>query len=77
MPTILKWRGWAFLFYSADGSGPPHVHVRKGRQEVKFWLEDVSVAGARRVPERELRLLQRKVAEQQTSFLEAWHAHLG
>jgi len=77
MPTILRWRGWIFLFYSADGSEPPHVHVRKGRQEVKFWLKDASVAASRHVPEHELKLLRRKVVEQQSHFMEAWHAYFG
>jgi hypothetical protein len=33
MPTVLRWRGWTFLFYSADWREPPHVHARQGRQE--------------------------------------------
>ena len=61
MPTVLRWRGWIFLFYSADGDEPPHVHVRKGRQEAKFWLGDSSVAAIRRVSDRELRALQAPV----------------
>lgn len=77
MPTILRWRGWTFLFYSADGTEPPHVHVRKGRQEVKFWLQDGSVATSRRVSDHELNQLRRKVLERQADFLETWHAHFG
>jgi Domain of unknown function (DUF4160) len=84
VPTVLKWRGWIFLFYSADWRElfysadwrePPHVHARKGRQEAKFWLSDCSVAASRRVSHHELGALQRKVREQQEPFLESWHAH--
>ena len=75
MPTVLRWRGWSFLFYSADWREPPHVHVRKGRQEVKFWLGDCSVAVARRVAEHELRLLQDQVRQHRQVFLEKWHEH--
>ncbi len=77
MPTVLKWRGWIFLFYSADWREPPQVHVRKGRQEVKFWLSDCSVAASRRVPQRELGALQQKLRRCRDEFLEKWHARFG
>jgi Domain of unknown function (DUF4160) len=77
MPTVLRWRGWIFLFYSADGEEPPHVHVRKGRQEVKFWLADCGVAAMRRVSDRELRVLQAQVRQHRDAFLEGWHEHFG
>jgi hypothetical protein len=54
-----------------------HVHARKGRQEVKFWLSDCSVAAARRVPQHELTTLQQKVRQHRDEFLEKWHAHFG
>jgi hypothetical protein len=77
VPTLLRWRGWTFLFYSADWREPPHVHARKGRQEVKFWLRDCSVAVVRRVPQHELSVLQQQVRRHQATFLEKWHAHFG
>ncbi|MGH6900394.1 MAG: DUF4160 domain-containing protein [Geminicoccaceae bacterium] len=66
-----------FLFYSADRREPPHVHARKGRQEVKFWLTDCSVVAVRRVPHHELGALQQRVRQHQAVFLEKWHAHFG
>jgi Domain of unknown function (DUF4160) len=77
MPTLLRWRGWTFLFYSADWREPHHVHARKGRQEVKFWLSDCSVAAVRRVPQHELSALQQKVRQHRDEFLEKWDAHFG
>jgi hypothetical protein len=53
------------------------VHARKGRQEVKFWLSDCSVAAARRVPQHELTTLQQKVRQHRDEFLVKWHAHFG
>jgi hypothetical protein len=53
------------------------VHARKGRQEVKFWLSDCSVAAVRRVPQHELRALQQQVRQYRDEFLEKWHAHFG
>jgi hypothetical protein len=78
MPTVLRWRGWTFFFfYSADWAEPPHVHVRKGRQEAKFWLDDCSVANVRRVPHHELNLLQERVRQHRDAFLAKWHEHFG
>lgn len=44
MPTVLRWRGYQFLFYSLDDGEPPHIHVRKGRGQAKFWLSDCQLA---------------------------------
>ncbi len=33
MPTLLRWRGYRFFFYSADGWEPPHIHVYKDGKE--------------------------------------------
>jgi hypothetical protein len=44
MPTVLRWNGYRFFFYSADGREPPHIHVAKAGCEAKLWLNDLSVA---------------------------------
>ncbi|WP_423870954.1 DUF4160 domain-containing protein [Bradyrhizobium sp.] len=44
MPTILRWGPYRAFFYSNERDEPPHVHVRAGDQEAKFWLHDLSVA---------------------------------
>jgi hypothetical protein len=77
MPTVLRWQGWTFLFYSADWREPPHVHARQGRQEAKFWLGDCSVASARRVSHHELNQLQHQVRQHREAFLARWHEHFG
>jgi hypothetical protein len=30
VPTIFRWKGYRFHFYSDEGQEPPHVHVDKG-----------------------------------------------
>lgn len=77
MPNLLTWKGFWFLFYSADGREPPHVHVRKGRQEAKFWLEDGRLEKARRLSEHEINMLQSKVLDHREEFLEKWHEFFG
>jgi hypothetical protein len=44
MPTVLMWNGYRYFFYSADGGGPPHIHVAKAGNEAKIRLNDCSVA---------------------------------
>ena len=78
MATVWQQNGFDFVIHTNEPRfEPPHVHVRKGRQEVKFWLDDASVAALRHVPEHQLKLLRRKVVEQQSYFMEAWHVLFG
>lgn len=46
MPTVLRWRGYQFLFYGLDEGEPPHIHVPKGRNQAKFWPSDCPLAKA-------------------------------
>jgi len=43
MPTILRWKGYRFFFFSNEGdpSEPVHVHIRKDSNVAKFWIEPV------------------------------------
>jgi len=44
MPTVLRWRGYRFFFFSNEGSEPAHIHVEKDEAMAKFWLETGAVA---------------------------------
>ena len=39
MPTVLRIGSFRFHFYTDEGSGPPHIHVRTPDGDCKFWLE--------------------------------------
>jgi hypothetical protein len=73
MPTVLRWNGYRFFFYSADGDEPPHVHVVKGDCEAKVWLSDSVVAFNLGFSARDLREIVRKTRERHARFLEAWN----
>lgn len=77
MPTVLRWKGWIFLFYSSDGDEPPHVHIRKDGTEVKIWLSDVSVARNAGVKSHDVRELQKIVMQHKDEFLEKWNEYFG
>ncbi|AEG50797.1 hypothetical protein Sphch_3183 [Sphingobium chlorophenolicum L-1] len=40
MPKVFDWNGYRFHFYANEGDPrePVHIHVRKGRDNAKFWL---------------------------------------
>lgn len=44
MPTVLRDGPYRFFFYAVDEAEPPHVHVRRDRDEAKFWLDPVQLA---------------------------------
>jgi hypothetical protein len=73
MPTLVRWNGYRFFFYSADGGEPPHVHIVKGDCEAKVWLNDCTVAINLGYSGPELRDVVRKTREQRDAFLEAWN----
>jgi len=53
MPTVLRWRGYRFYFFSNEGSEPAHIHIDKDENTIKFWLEPVSVVRNIGFPRRE------------------------
>lgn len=77
MPTVLRWRGFRFHFYSDEGSEPPHIHVWKAGLKAKFWLNPVALSDNSGFDEREINAIRRKVEEQQTVFLGAWNGYFG
>jgi len=77
MPTVLRIGSTRFFFYSNEGAEPPHIHVEQGGAVAKFWLGPVSLAASSRLSGRELRRLERLVAEHREQFLEAWREHFG
>jgi Domain of unknown function (DUF4160) len=77
MPTLLRWKGYRFFFYSADSWEPPHVHVHKDGKETKIWLRDISVAANLGYNARELNDIVRKTRGHSKAFLEAWNDYFG
>ncbi|PYB72578.1 DUF4160 domain-containing protein [Rhizobium wuzhouense] len=77
MPTIFEWKGWKFLFFSLDRAGPPHIHVRKDRKELKLWLDPVRVAYNRRVADHEVNAIIDVVNEHRKEFIDAWKRYFG
>ncbi len=45
MPKVFSWKGNRFHFFSNEGYPlePIHIHVRKGANRAKFWIEPVVI----------------------------------
>jgi hypothetical protein len=74
MPTVLRIGPYRFHFYSADGSEPPHIHVRRDQTEAKYWLNPVRLADRGGMPESELRRVSRLVTDHEQQLIDGWNA---
>ncbi len=73
MPKVFSWNGFSFHFYSEEGAPrePAHIHVRKGRDNAKFWLRpEVTLAYNRGFSPRDLTRLV-AVIEQRRELIES------
>ena len=80
MPTIFRYRGFRFFFYSNEGSPrePIHVHVLGEGGEAKFWLTpEVCVAASDGLSAKMLRELSVVVAQNAALIERAWNEHFG
>ena len=77
MPTIYRYKGFRFHFYSDEGLEPPHVHIRRAEDTCKFLLDSVSLAFNDGMRTSELKELEGIVIEHREEFLEKWHEYFG
>jgi hypothetical protein len=78
MPTIFRYRGFRFFFYSNEGSPrePLHVHVLGEGGEAKFWLNpEVRVAVSDGLSAKTLRELSAVVKQNEALIERAWNEH--
>ncbi len=76
MPTVLRYAGYRFYFYSRENDEPPHIHVEHGDKLAKYWLEPIELASSKRFRAHELGEVRNLVLQYRLMFLEAWHDHL-
>jgi hypothetical protein len=75
MPVVLRVGRYRFFFFSNEGSEPPHIHVRAGGDEAKFWLDPIELFANYGFNGSELNEIERIIHEHQATLLEAWHEH--
>ena len=72
MPTILRWKGYKFFFFSLE-EDRPHIHVKKQRGQAKYWLESIEFVKAEGFSQKELNVIEKKIIEEQDLLLEKWN----
>lgn len=72
---MFREQGWVASFFSNEGAEPPHLHIRKGGGEAKFWLGRVRLASSRDLKVSELAEAEQLVRKHAASALEKWHEH--
>ncbi len=77
MPTVLKFKGYRFFFFSLEGNEPPHIHVEHSDNVAKFWLNPVSLASSYGFRSPELAKIRVIVFAHSALFLEKWHEFFG
>lgn len=77
VPTIFRYKGFRFHFYSNEGHEPPHVHIRKAENTCKFWLAPVALAYNDGISLAQLRELEQVVREHRDEFEQKWHEYFG
>ena len=76
MPVAFRQDGYRFFFYSDEGDPrePMHVHVRRGRDNAKFWLRpEVKLAYNRGFTSAEQRRLTMIVEGRRDDIERAWN----
>ena len=75
MPTVLRIGPYRLFFYAGDRDEPEHVHVERGMNKAKFWLDPVRMERSGRFNRQELRSIQRIIEEHQGQLVEAWREY--
>jgi hypothetical protein len=75
MPTVLRVGRFRFFFFSNESQEPPHIHVKAGSDEAKFWLLPVELEANYGFNRSELTTIQELAEENQDGLLEAWNEH--
>jgi hypothetical protein len=74
-PTVFKWKGYRFYFFSREETRP-HVHVYCSDGEAKFWLEPtVELARGHGLTAAQLAEVRAMVEERRNDILDAWRKH--
>jgi len=77
VPTVLRWNGYRFYFFSNEGTEPPHIHVDRAECTAKFWLGEVNLARNIGFSGRQIAELTEKITAEHAAFVEAWNGYFG
>ena len=76
-PTVLKYKGFRFFFFSAEEKRM-HIHVVSNGAEAKFWVEpSIKMAVNNGFSNIEVKEIEKIVKENEKKIRDSWNAHFG
>ena len=74
-PRAFMINGYDFFFFSLEESRM-HIHVEKGENEAKFWMEPViELASNRGFNTKELKTIKLYIEENERTIRDKWNHH--
>lgn len=73
MPTLLRVGLYRFFCYAGDYNEPPHIHIERDDNEIKFWLNPVRLQKNKGFNASEINRIQKLVEENKEYLLEKWN----
>jgi hypothetical protein len=75
MPSVFRYKGYRFFFFSNESAEPRHIHVESDDNHAKFWLEPLDLAKSVAYKERELSGIRELIEDNIQLFRAVWDAH--
>jgi hypothetical protein len=75
MPAVLRVRRYRFSFFSNERLEPPHVHIKSGGDQAKFWLDPIELASNYGFNVHELNEIQEIIEQHQRELVEVWYEY--
>ena len=72
MPTVMRIKGYRFLFFSNDAREPVHIHVDSDDKYAKFWLEPIQLVKSVGYHASELSEIRKIISENVEAIRRRW-----
>jgi len=77
MPTVMQIGAFRFFFYSNENDEPRHIHIKSAENQAKYWLEPLEFAWNYGFNSRELKQIERHLADNMAYLMESWDNFFG
>ena len=75
MPTVLRVGRYRFYFFSNESQEPPHIHVKAGDDQAKFWLDPIGLVSSYGFSGPDLTQIERIIKEHHAELIGAWNEY--
>jgi len=74
MPTILRYNGFRFFFFSNEHT-PEYIHIEKGDGYAKVELKSLKLIENYQFSKKDIKIMLKIVEENKDKFLKAWYEY--